>query len=474
MKNAILISAITAFALSANSTLQSQISDDSVFKPKNAGELSEINENLRRIIKSHLNKHGIVSTSEKEIYIKHNSPLALIEDDKDSDAMKAIAVKVAPLIINEMGMIRNQAMPMVKEVSEKINELLNEEDSKFNLLGDRKIVTVTDSLLVDRLERENRISIVENIGRNNIVIEMNDRSGSEIRDMLKETFSDYRKVTTELESFTDEELASIFTKYFSYMNTNSAKFKELITGGSATFNTSVVLYMITEALYNNPDDSVKLSLEMYNTALIYLKKMLGNILLNNNKIIKHQIKSGYVGIKKLDNTIYVIESNYLDFLKDNPIEVVLGYYLENSGPAKKDDLVKEAGILKTKWNNFSTLEQDKFNRGRLNRISFAIRKTVYDLSLELKDREIETIDDLVKTVDEEYTKKLTLNNLDISKISEDIVLDYVFGKTNAREFIEYMKYFKDMNENLEINQTANFAAMSLLLDWIVEQVEIKG
>ena len=431
-------------------------------------------EGLKLLAQSLAGKHKLVE-------FKPNSTLNLL--DKSSEDRNAVISGTADMIGNEVSLYKNLLLPFMNEYKETVAKLVAEKIGKVDLSMYKVIPLEIPSIIKEYFDKKliSKESKQMELPVGTLVIE--NPGAAVIRSYLKsETPSIQMFIDELLEGTTDDELISLWDKYFlnisgSNDNLNSLGFKRL-----ERIKELSILFILTDKLKNTVPDSVRIAERTYKNIMNNLyTKLVGDLSKAYNDIeYNAKVKKLVISIK--DGVLYVDASLYKKFLEENSVEVLLGMAVYDRPLAIKNFYVNDIVINKNTYIN-SWEKRVKVMTVAVRNQDINAYKLAYEIALDelYKDMRSEITERIsvdlneAKSIVRLFVQRSSIEDLtEVDETAGAIITDLILSDSNFGLFINYMVGYSKLDSNLTAKEAASFATLDLIVDYFSEQVTVIG
>lgn len=430
---------------------------------------------------------GQLTSDNRYVSIPAGSILTTVNpiDVVDLGNLGGLDIRLANIMSNEINMIRNNILPLIKEFGMFVTETLNRKLA-VNPFKDVAIVSAEIPEVIEELISRNVIKIngdaTRTLSNSNLIIPT--PTPAKIREFLV-----YGSGQTEamIKSFTsivsDDELVRIWDTYLGRISADNNAYLTLgYKVNSGIFGLDLfILSIIVKNLLSTIPDGVRVSTGVYNDIISTLDVVLDNKIARLNTLIDSSTKIGKL-IYKADSLkeVIVIKSNYNEFLaKDGSPEIIYGAVLGGAKSAALLTVLDQRDLHLKKWNDYVNAEtiKQKLSTLESHRLSYRLGVTEL-LNKSMSDSVKELIpENLIDNINEVIIKFLNDSKpeylFNINRVAEEIVAGILFGHTNAQEFIGYMKHYSKLNPNITPKEAATYASADLVVDYLMTQIEVK-
>lgn len=429
-----------------------------------------------------------LSTNNKTLVIEPGSMLSTLNIGKAAydSSFNGLDVKIASILSNEVNNIRNNIIPLIKEygniITKSLNyKLVNNVFKDVNIYS-AKLPDVTLELL-SRGVIKDAGDAVRTLSNKSVIIP--NPGIDKIREYLIYGSGQMESLVNNFTmNISDVELNRIWDTYLANVTSDNSNFVTLgykVNDGIYGLDLFVLNILVKKLLTEIPDN-VRVSSGVYQDTILSLDAVIDAKIIKLENMLKVQKNLGKLIYKSNSfKEIIVIESVYNQYLKeDGRPEALYGYALDNAGTSVSIVNIKEKeDAYITRWNSYVSNENMKHKLSTVEHHRMAYRLGMTELvnnfmSEDLKEQVpyhiLADIGDLVI----EYMNSVNSNELlDVNKTVDFIIAKIMFKHTNTATFIGYMKEYSKMDNTLTPKQTATYASMDLILDYLLTQVTIK-
>lgn len=423
----------------------------------------------------------------KIIDIKPTGVLALLEQlgstDKD---VGEVSSQLARQLGNELNLIRGKIIPFFKEVSDVLHTKVLEYKPKSEL-ATLNIVELDLPLVIDQLSS---FKILPDFKYDAVLTTSGFTIPAPSKDMIRSNFKHPVNVVANyveeiLAKYSDEELLSIWDKYFTNVGIANSNISSL--SDTKDINKTILIYCATAYLIENVPNGTGADEATTKKLLTTYSRYMLNLINRSIETFKRHETVGNLILDLDGNNAYVLGSLYRKLVPDTLTpEVILGaivYFRNKEANSIIDFKVKtmteKASVYKDEWERAIKLERlaSKSN-------DYFRYKNVYDIAL----------GDIYKSIPEDLKEYLTYDNVNEARtaldkkikgleLSEIINVDYMareivahilFDDTNFHSFTDNMIEYKKLDNTLTQEEAASLASIDLLTEYMMQQFDIKS
>lgn len=246
---------------------------------------------------------------------------------------------------------------------------------------------------------------------------------------------------------------------------------------------SLVIYLLSLNLFNNPDSSLKdISLRNYESSIADIRSFAGSVLINSINMIEMSNNSDTLVIennyyKKCIKVNGYVYRKWLSEGGDNT--VLLGLLISKVNIKNLNLLTESSEKLKNQWNQYCSLYKINENDKLLERFkSYLTNAFIFSLANK-SNIELEYISknssciETMKKLSEEVIESIKLPDLtDPYKISLDLIGKCRFFYTSSYEILREINEAGIINPDLQPRDAATISVINYILDFFIEQMSI--
>lgn len=427
-----------------------------------------------------------LTNNNKYVNIPAGSALSIINPINvvEKNDMSGLDIRLANILSNEINMIRNDILPLIKEFGMFVTESLNKKLA-VNPFKDVNIYTAELPEVFEELVARNVIKVngdnTRTLSNSNLIIPT--PTPAKIREYLVYGSGGIQEMIKSFTSFiSDDELVRIWDTYLGRISADNTAYISLgYKVNSSIFGLDLfILSIIVKNLLTTIPEGVRVSNGMYQDTISTLDVVLDNKISRLITLINSNTNIGKV-IYKADSLkeVIVIKSTYDDFLnKDGSPEIIYGAVLAGAKTAGVTTLVDNKDNYAKKWDEYvnSVTIKQKLSSLESHRLSYKLGVTDL-INNSMTDRVKSMIPvEIVSKIDEVIINFLnnskTEHLFNVNRVAEEIVAGILFGHTNAQEFIGYMKHYSKLNPDISPKEAATYASADLVVDYLISQLEI--
>ena len=423
----------------------------------------------------------------KKITIFPGSILSTINpvEVMNNNTMGGLDVKIANILGNELSNIKDNIIPLIKELGTKVNEIVAESSNSPLFANIALIGAEIPEVISSMIERDMIKTSGSKLNQlSNTALIMPTPEVAIIRGYLKGGGGQMESLIKNFAStISDESLVRIWETYLNRVTKDNTNYIGLGTKvNDGRFASDLfVLSIIVKTLINEVPTGVRATSGTYDNVIATLNSVLDAKIVNLVRLLESNAKLGKL-IFKADGLeeIIVIKETYDTYLKaDGVPEAIYGAVIKGLKTASINTVVSLKDECIAEWDKYVSNETVKNKMNMLETYRMAYRFALTDLinnfmSKEIKDQIDPNVilnhgDILIK-----YMNSLQYMELyNVNTIVEHIVGSILFEHTNTCNFIGYMKQYSKMNNALTAKEAATYASVDLIIDFLVTQIEIK-
>jgi len=436
--------------------------------------------NVIEIVANELAAQGMV------IDILPGSIFEAIEVPMSNDnVVGAITTAISGKMKNELMLIKGKLLPLLTDVEKHMNNKLSEhrdipDTAKYSII-EFKTPTILNELIDNGTITSKRQPL--SLPVSTLSIPTPDKSV--IREMFKHNLTSLDKYTANIvKLYTDEDLLKLWDKYLINISKSNTNIDTLGINTIGKLNDIIMLYVAVYNLKDNKPSNVNITIDAYTKHMNFLYLELLNYLAVGieNIALNKRLKKLVLSIRD-EYTIVVDSDLYAQLLAEGyTAEAMLGMLL--SGDVSTSDMLYDN--IKIKADKYIKLWDNKVKLSRMSNVTADIKKykTLYDIVIrDVYDNILPKDLKEIVVVDKE-TASIELANilaninasslLDINHIANIIVANIMFPNTNFSTFTNYMIEYSKLDKTLSASQAASFASFELILDYLLQQVNVRG
>ena len=436
--------------------------------------------NVIEIVANELAAQGMV------IDILPGSIFEAIEVPMSNDnVVGAITTAISGKMKNELMLIKGKLLPLLTDVEKHMNNKLSEhrdipDTAKYSII-EFKTPTILNELIDNGTITSKRQPL--SLPVSTLSIPTPDKNI--IREMFKHNLTSLDKYTDNIvKLYTDEDLLKLWDKYLINISKSNTNIDTLGINTIGKLNDIIMLYIVVYNIKDNKPSNVNITIDAYTKHMNFLYLELLNYLAVGieNIALNKRLKKLVLSIRD-EYTIVVDSDLYAQLLAEGyTAEAMLGMLL--SGDVSTSDMLYDN--IKIKADKYIKLWDNKVKLSRMSNVTADIKKykTLYDIVIrDVYDNILPKDLKEIVVVDKE-TASIELANilaninasslLDINHIANIIVANIMFPNTNFSTFTNYMIEYSKLDKTLSASQAASFASFELILDYLLQQVNVRG
>ncbi len=390
---------------------------------------------------------------------------------------------LSKVVIGHISIAKNDIKPLVTDFAEKIQEFL-EKNKVTDLNCELEIISLLPSEALEYNPLINDLKVYKGgsveIPRN--ILRFSPRTNEELTSMF--VTGDKQLDIMNLQWLSDKPsnyLLDIWTNYFVkgeryiYENLNN----ETIFDKS---DISLVIYLFSLYLLNNPSEDIKSSLTEYESNIADLRNFAGTVLVNCINMINMYNNSDTLIVENNFYKKYIKVNGYVykKWLSEGGDNTILLGLLISKENVKNINLINQMSEkLKSNWDQYCSLYKINKKNNLINEFkSFILNNLQFSLSEKTQlEKNYESIngssyDTIVKLVKEEIDKIGLPDLNDPYRISLLLVAKCRFFFTNSYEILNDIDEAGKINPNLSPRDAATIATIYNLLDYFLEQMAV--
>lgn len=399
-------------------------------------------------------------------------------------AMNDITDQVARIMRGGLDLIRNEVLPLVKELHEKytvtLDGLVTDTATPVGVLPNiyHKIWGVP--MLRDMVAR------FENVPLNaqKWPHAMPELTGADIRPMLNTGVS---QVDDVIEQWVDDMPADMLVDAYNavFVHKHVAVGKRtnahhVIDGTQYNRNVNLVAFLIAQGMERNLPDGVSVNIDVLRTSLAKLQSQAGRAVVgeitrrrqdSNNGVLVFKVETKAVGRDFTKRVVHVNNDVYVDYLERNgTVEALYGAVLANK-PMTVSALIDNKDEYEAVWAKYSGLHQQK-----MAALKFAYQKEALSLTI---TRYVNSLDDDALPAPRDLLHKLAVDCINGYKPADmvdsvlavrKVVCCVLYADTNAEMFVNAMDQAEIDNPDFSPRECALFAAIETYAQWAASQL----
>ena len=390
---------------------------------------------------------------------------------------------LSKIVIGHISIAKNDVKPLVANFAQEIQQFL-ERNKVVDPSCELEIISLTPS---EALEYEPLINDLKVYKGSSVetprnILSFAPRSNEELMTMF--VTGDKQLDTMNLQWLTNkpnEYLVTIWNEYFvkgeKYIFdnlTNETVFDKA--------DISLVMYLFSCYLFNNPSSDVKTNLTQYQTNINELRTFAGTVLVNSINMINMSNNSNTLIIENNFYKKYIKVNGYVykKWLAEGGDSSVLLGLLISKESVRNSNLINEMSEkLKSNWSQYLSLYKlNKKNNLLIEFKNFLINSVQFSLSdktqleKDYEDSKGNCYETVIKLIGEEI-EKIGLPDLeDPYKISLSLIAKCRFYFTNSYEILNDIDEAGRVNPDLSPRDAATVATVYYLLDYLTEQMTV--
>lgn len=429
-----------------------------------------------------------LANKQKVVTFKPNSVFdALLSEGANDTNISVISSRICTNVVAEVTTIKNKLVPLLTDYTAKAKELL----ASLKYVGEINKYTIKE-VCID--------SMADELVRTKYVysdIKSNDFPTTGIAASIPEDIRSYFKcnITTTVnikgdelvEKTSDDELKRIWSLYVSNLNASNVYLKTLRYDSLAKLDTILLLIVLLSYLKDNKPNDVSVSDQAYtngikgvmNELYFCVQAAIKDYELFNKqqRLVVTVVRDG--ANETFKACAYIMPEVYEEYLKVGKPEAILGY-MQSSNVGTGNEYLKTM-VEKTEqfiniWNN--NIKAD--NIAAVRHMT-ANCKVLYSLMHEKFFKEMLPADlvpvcipetpNAYNAINEFVNTKSDSEIMDIDYMAKEIFGNIYFIKTNFLRFVNYINEFCKLFPNLSTAELANYAALSMVCDYLISQLD---
>jgi len=394
----------------------------------------------------------------------------------------------------DIAFIKNVVKPILEDTIEKVSE-------KYNSLVEGKNTNIVRMELLDIPEimkypnvldfykqhtyRPTNETIKTRLTLNSISIDVIRKA---LNGLTSSELYPYDELHTYLSEVPADTLRNISDTYFTSITPDGYNWKELRKEISVGNSEKVLLInLLAKAYLLNPPNAFTGDSATYNKTMKQIIRYTDSILGVIIRIYLGRVKQGILLASVRDNTGYVYNAVLEDYLKDeHPIDAVYGAIVSSSSTDRRystiESIIKNKDELVNIWKRYYLMASNQnkaVSKNALKRIMEDVMVSDIRIAddIELALRETYTNGDFVKEALPRLRK--ALDNISVDEISleldeiiMEVLMEYRFPYTKAKQFFEYMEEFAEHYPTMEPEDAAALASMKYVVGYCLEHIEL--
>lgn len=387
------------------------------------------------------------------------------------------------VVTGHISIAKNDIKPLVVDFAQKIQEFL-ERNKVVDPSCELEIISLTPSDALDYNPLLNDLKAFKgtSIETSKNILRFFPRTNEELMSMF--VTGDKQLDIMNLEWLTKKPtdfLVNIWNEYF-------VKGEKYIFDNLTNENVfdkadiSLVMYLFSLYLYNNPSEENKVSLTEYQSAIADLRTFSGTVLINSVNMINMSNNSETLIIEnnfykksiKVNGYVY---KKWLSEGGDNSI--LLGLLISKENVKNLNLITQMSEKLKNSWNQYCSLYKINKKNNLLNEFkSYLANSLQFSLSDKIQlEKDYESTngscyETIIKLVNDELSE-LNLSDIDNPyKVSLLLIAKCRFHYTNSYEILNDINEAGLVNPDLSPRDAATIATVYYLLDYFLEQMVV--
>ena len=390
---------------------------------------------------------------------------------------------LSKVITGHISIAKNDVKPLVIDFAQKIQEFL-EKNKVVDLNCELEIISLVPSEALDYNPLLNDLKVYKGgsveIPKN--ILRFAPKANEELMAMFVTGDKQLDAMNLQwLSNKPNDYLVNIWTEYFVkgekyiFENLNN----ETIFDKS---DVSLVIYLFSLYLFNNPSEEVKSSLTEYESNIADLRNFAGTVLVNCINMIDMYSNSGTLVIENNFYKKYIKVNGYVykKWLAEGGDATVLLGLLITKENVKNVNLINQMSEkLKANWDQYCSLYKINKKNNLLNDFkSFVSNSLQFSLSDKTQlEKDYESTNSgcyetVIKLVNEEMDRMGLPDIDDPYKVSLILIAKCRFYFTNSYEILNDINEAGKVNPELNPRDAATIATIYNLLDYFLEQMVV--
>ena len=426
----------------------------------------------------------------KVVDFKDNSVFGLTTQANNIDNVNQIAKIIAGKVNNDLGMIRNMYIPFVTYFKDIVEEYIKQRGS-IDSIKDYSIIEMDRPAIYDAFKAKGRFDndlINTPLPVSSVTVKIPE--GIKIRDMLKTGIPSYDiEMAIMAARYTDEDLLNIWEKFFYNISQDNAAVTDLSRNTQKYINDIVIVYALILNMIDNMPDTVTMDADAFKRVMYAYRDKIQFYLKETDRSYTNAIEQDRLIIKLDPKSVMVNGTVYKKFLSEaeNTPEILFGmlvsdkitmasYYL-NDIILRKQEYIMNWDAKAKRTAIAAGLEEYKHY---ILAYEMVIRKIMGNLETDVKipnDIKTNITKTTLEVVDEfkaEFKTADIATLRDVFEVSRIITMKIMLSNTNAYRITNYINEYKRINPDITIQNAATFSSVDLILDYLLEQVEVRG
>jgi len=395
----------------------------------------------------------------------------------------------APVVAQQLAHARNVVKPMIERlmtmVTTELNGRVNSALLAANVIEVRTPVVFNDPGMIRALEKYTTLNYNPDMVCSFALPVMSDEA---LRDLIKtgspETDAAIDAwLSTEGEGWLTRLYTDFFTAATSIRDTQNLHGFLRYTAKNVVYARNlpnvdicrvIGLFILADALYDNPIEGTAVKLEDYNRYMSDLRDSLGALLVNERAEYYRMINDErQLVIRVEDNTTLVREELYEQFLAEGgDVEMLYGNGLRTKPYSSIDELRAHSDELRSEWHRHVAIARQVEERNIETITRNIFRRAVIDVIASL-DEDLKKHTEHISRIWEQTLENTSNKDLrDICMVSTRLICRAVFPHTDAEIIIGLTNEVASKNPDMSIRDVVLVATINYVCAWGRKQLKL--